>query len=249
MWSIKSYIFLFCLLILCYGCGPKKSFIKTGDEISLITDRAWKEKVIIEDIKFNRKTGEIRYSLPEAAIVRLRIGIKDGGPLLRNLVDWEPREEGENREVWDGWDESHVTMLLGEPEVTASIEAIPFPENTMADRENPGPRNQPELRVEFTDNIPVTPQGIPILRGIVPVNVLLDDSEPMDSSLELYFFVDGIFMREEPQVSFPFTYRWNTKGIIKGEHTLNINLATKIESADENFIAIKNVKVLIEREK
>ena len=205
MWSIKSYIFLLCFLILCSGCGLKRTFIKTGDEISLTTDLVWKEKVTVEDIKFNRKTGEIRYFLPEAAIVRLRIGIKDGGPLLRNLVDWEPRKEGKNREVWDGWDESHVTKLLGEPDVTASIEAITFAGNTMAGRENPETRNQPGLRVEFPDNIPVTPQGLPILRGVVPVDILLTEPEPVDSSLELYFFVDSIFMWEEPHVSFPFT--------------------------------------------
>ena len=49
----------------------------------------------------NSKTGEIKYTLPEPASVRLRIGIRNGGPMLRTLLDWELREKGPHVEVWD----------------------------------------------------------------------------------------------------------------------------------------------------
>ncbi|MFQ6131998.1 MAG: PA14 domain-containing protein [Armatimonadota bacterium] len=57
---------------------------------------------------FNPSQGEectISYNLSADALCRIRIGVQDG-PLLRTLVDWEPRFSGANSDIWDGRDDS-----------------------------------------------------------------------------------------------------------------------------------------------
>src|SRR3989338_7199789 len=56
------------------------------------------DEILAKDISFDLANGEIRYILPEPALVRIRIGMPEGGPLLRTLVDWERLEAGRSEE-------------------------------------------------------------------------------------------------------------------------------------------------------
>ena len=86
------------------------------------------------DLNFIEEEGRIEYKLPRAAHVRLRIGIKDG-PLLRNLVVWEPREAGLNREKWNGSDEAG-NPITGKPDLVASIAAFSLADNSIIVKSN-----------------------------------------------------------------------------------------------------------------
>jgi flagellar hook assembly protein FlgD len=88
-------------------------------------------ELTLRGLKFDNKTGEISYVLPKAARVRIRIGIKDGGPLLRTLLDWQPQEAGRHTLVWDGMDSSGVMNLLGNPNVFVNIASFSLPENSV----------------------------------------------------------------------------------------------------------------------
>lgn len=71
----------------------------------------------------------ITYQLPEACRVRIRIGIPNG-PLLRTLIDWEPRQAGSHAESWDGKDESGVLMIK-KLFLNIVAQAFTLPENSL----------------------------------------------------------------------------------------------------------------------
>lgn len=73
---------------------------------------------------------EVSYVMPKAGRVRIRAGIQKG-PLLRTLIDWEPREAGRNAEPWDGTDESGLIDLFKIPERELFIFAYSLPDNSI----------------------------------------------------------------------------------------------------------------------
>ena len=74
--------------------------------------------------------GEIAYVMPRAGMVRIRAGIKSG-PLLRTVIDWEPRGAGKNTEKWDGKDKAGLIDLFKTPEREIFIFAYTLPDNAI----------------------------------------------------------------------------------------------------------------------
>ena len=54
---------------------------------------------------------ELVYIMPRAGMVRIRTGIKNG-PLLKTVIDWEPREAGRQIEKWDGKVANRILAIL-----------------------------------------------------------------------------------------------------------------------------------------
>lgn len=57
--------------------------------------------------------GDISYTLPHAARVLIRVGVKNGA-MLRSLSVWRPRPAGRNLQRWNGFDDSGVVDLRSE---------------------------------------------------------------------------------------------------------------------------------------
>ena len=75
---------------------------KKGRKVTYdITDLTGGEQQWAEDIRYDPEKKEIRYVLPKAGRVNVRLGIKEG-PLLSTLIDWPVREAGLHIEPWDG---------------------------------------------------------------------------------------------------------------------------------------------------
>ena len=77
------------------------------------------------------EAGRIRYRLTEPARVRVRVGIRNGGPLLRTVVDWVARGPGEQAEPWDGHDAARVLDLTHHPSLALAAEAFSLSDNTI----------------------------------------------------------------------------------------------------------------------
>jgi hypothetical protein len=78
----------------------------------------------------DKLAGTIKYRLPEMARVDIRIGLS-GGPLLRKLVDWEPRPAGEITEYWDGKDNDKLFDLYEHPKSKMIITYFTLPDNSV----------------------------------------------------------------------------------------------------------------------
>jgi hypothetical protein len=88
---------------------------------------------VVDDItsaRFDREAGTVVYQLPEASRVLIRLGVKHG-PMLKTLVDWEPRVEGSIIEYWDGRDEDNLILLREHGDFTALITHVSLPDATV----------------------------------------------------------------------------------------------------------------------
>jgi hypothetical protein len=94
-------------------------FMRSGGEVGDLTDG-----------RFDRRGGTLTYRLPAASRVLIRLGIRNG-PMLKTLVDWEPRVAGTITEYWDGKDEDGLVDLWGNPDFTVLITYVTLPEATV----------------------------------------------------------------------------------------------------------------------
>ena len=89
------------------------------------------DPIAVTDVRWDAMSGEIRYRLEAPARVRVRIGLAEGGPLLRTLIDWVPRAAGEHAEPWDGKDAAGVFDLAAHPKLELAAEAFALPRNIL----------------------------------------------------------------------------------------------------------------------
>lgn len=85
----------------------------------------WGNFVMVKDPEFDRSSGKISYFLPKYSMVRIRIGLQNGG--LFRTYNWRPQDAGDNTFVWDGFDQTGNTKVLGKLEATIKIAAFELP--------------------------------------------------------------------------------------------------------------------------
>lgn len=84
----------------------------------------------VYDFEKNIRPGVIEYTLPVASRVLVRAGIKNG-PMLRTVIDWEPRTSGFHAERWNGRDLDDVIAIEQNPGVGYLIIGYQLPERTI----------------------------------------------------------------------------------------------------------------------
>jgi hypothetical protein len=192
------------------------------------------------------ESGSITYSLPAAARVLIRLGIKNG-PMLRTLVDWKPRAMGKVVERWDGWDESKVLRLRDEKDLSVLITYVTLPQpsvltyghsvnpastSTLAPSASRRPR-PPVIRLDLA---PQSSKGVTTPRTSIPTvdgsAVIRVDVEPEDKAalvkepFEMIFYVDKLFFAEAERGYLPLNWQWDLKQLPPGEHTLTVNIVS-----------------------
>jgi hypothetical protein len=73
----------------------------------------------------------IKYALTAWSRVNLRVGMRDGGPLLGSLVNWQVRAPGENTETWNGMDASGVMNIAQSAALELTGMSFPLPQNSV----------------------------------------------------------------------------------------------------------------------
>ncbi|MEX2964341.1 hypothetical protein [Microbulbifer sp. TYP-18] len=96
-----------------------------------LSDLSGGELLAVSDVRWDKATGLIRYHLDQPARVSIRLGLKEGGPLLRTLVDWVPRSGGAQAEPWDGWDGSQALNIAAHPKLNLAVTAYALSANTL----------------------------------------------------------------------------------------------------------------------
>lgn len=77
------------------------------------------------------ENGDISYSLPRAARVRLFVSSEAQYWPVLDLLDWQARPQGTNKEHWDGWDKRHVVKPLGRQKLIPILYAYALPQNSV----------------------------------------------------------------------------------------------------------------------
>lgn len=93
----------------------------------------------IKDVTYDRAGGVLRYTLPSASRVHLQAGVATAdpvtkavnGPVLRTVVNREPRSAGAIIEQWNGLDESGTIHVPDLPNFVVAVAVTPLPENSV----------------------------------------------------------------------------------------------------------------------
>lgn len=93
----------------------------------------------VSGVVYDRSGGRLRYVLPKPSRVHLQAGTatvdpeskKVTGPVLRTIVNREPRPSGAVIEYWNGYDESGGIAVAELPNFVTAVAATPLPENSV----------------------------------------------------------------------------------------------------------------------
>jgi hypothetical protein len=190
-------------------------------------------RVAVRDTRLDTTNGKIVYTLPEACVVTVYIGVEGGGPLLRVLLDHEFQEAGRHEVTWDGWDSSREVNLLGKPDIVASVKAVAPGEGTALRKGDhyTGSDREPAFDLRLLKSVNGGNEGdekIPAIRDRLTIQVSLmsrDSPALADGQYEWLFFVDNQFLYEEsaPKAD-PYVIEFDVRPLAEGEHLLTVNL-------------------------
>lgn len=203
------------------------------------------QEIIATDVAFDLAKGEIRYTLPKDALVRLRIGISNGGALLRTLIDWEPRTAGPHVETWDKKDDTGKVSFIDREDIMAVLASLPLDETERAQYKGNirGFRKSPRFEVTFPDSQNQSTAGEPILKGKAAIRAALDAEDKLwltETRYEEVLFLDEVYLTEWESGVDPFNYQLDTAHLNNGFHTLTVNLASFAGD-----IATKSYRILV----
>lgn len=227
-----SVISIFIIVLSLAGCqsvpNTKHNLLQEQSQPSKKADDSKPREIYATNISFDAATGKIKYTLPEPALVQIRIGIKDGGPLLRNLLDWQARGAGENIENWDGKDSTGQIDYAQRKDLMMVLMCIPSDSQSATRPSFKGFKGSPKFYITFPDSKAKNSQDIPIISDAAAIRIRLDENDKTwlsESKYELSIYVDHAFLMEDEEGTNPFTYRLDTKMINNGVHSITVNLA------------------------
>jgi len=137
------------------GAPGKNSFIWDGkdDRGAVVPDEAYSFRVVagggldeyfpasqnaamtaITPLSYSRTTSTLTYVLEKPSRVHVQAGTIDAkaeGPVLKTIVDRQPRDGGRVAEHWSGFDESGGLYVPDLPGFALAIAATPLPENSV----------------------------------------------------------------------------------------------------------------------
>jgi hypothetical protein len=112
-----------------------------------LTDQTFGKELTLRSLSYDDKTGKIEYVLPKAAMLRIRAGIKEGGPLLATLIDWQPQQAGRHQYLWSGKIGLDDVDLKSHPNVEFNLTTYSLPENSILIKyTNPQPNILPKVQ-------------------------------------------------------------------------------------------------------
>ncbi len=221
------FLIIMAVGLLC-GCSAQQKLITQSDssqdqKVNPYAD----DEIFATEFSFDMNTGEIKYNLPEKALVRLRVGIRDGGPMLRTLLDWEPREAGLHTEAWDLKDTSGVADYKGNPGLMVILQCVKAdaPQTETSDFRRTFHKS-PKFRIEFP-GAALNMEGIVMLKAKTPLRIWIDPQDKdwlTRTRYEVGLYVDNNFVVEDEEASDPFTYQFDTAKLNNGRHIVTVNI-------------------------
>ena len=212
---------LFLIMMLFAGCHTLHA--------PLSKNKAYVQEIQANNTSFDPVKGEIKYTLPEDATVRIRIGLTNNGPLLHTLVDWENRIKGEHVEHWDHNDATGKISFNGRKDLMLLLSCLPADEAKRKAYHGiiKGFRKTPGVSVRFPDSTQNNDQGWPIVSGITSFRIGLDPKDKLylsNTKYEVGIYIDFVFLMEDEEGTDPFTYKINTANINNGPHLITANV-------------------------
>lgn len=219
--------------------------------------------------KINRLNKEVKYILPKAAWLKMRVGIKDG-PLFNTPIDWQAKPAGENIFKLTVIPHPGNFDIAKYPDLNIYFQAISLPANSIIVsggkikdksiylteiKKGTIKLNypvllrteifipEPEFEIEITEQVSKNKEGIIQVSNTLPVRIILDprDKERLTNTrFEIMVFIDNIFVYEDEQAYSPFNYCWDLSGVPEGLHTLTVNIV-----GYDKTVGTKNLEIYV----
>ena len=167
------------------------------------------KKVINTTIRYDYNHKHITYYVPEPAMVRIRVGLRNGGPLLGTLLDWSPKDEGTHTLKWNGSDPSGYVSIADLKDRLFSMAAFSLGENALI------------VNSRDLNNSSKSP---------VSKNLIFSPRIPLDRSI----YAKGYFkIKHEPRIDVHFTGDYVQK---KNMTVINGDIGLKITVHEQDRI-------------
>lgn len=95
-----------------------------------LTDITGGESVVVSDITYDPKSGQVSFDVDNPGRIFLRVGIENGF-VLKTLINNEVSTGGAHKVHWDGWDNSKVLSLTDHPKLRFYGSGYRFSDNTI----------------------------------------------------------------------------------------------------------------------
>lgn len=216
-----------------------------------LTDSTGGADVRLTDAKLDPDRSGVHYVVRNWSRVNIRIGMREGGPLLHSLENWQVRAPGEHLAKWDGMDASGVINLGGSEGLEVWGSSFELPDNTVfvGDTNAPSAVIEPMSWVKTTRARKASPPKLMYSpaqqsyeqRGdftvvlaprdgsgtTMPVEIRVPDAAAArlaQQRFELVYFVDGLFIGENEIGALPATWNVDLVKLSQGEHLLTVNV-------------------------
>ncbi|MHC4122457.1 MAG: FlgD immunoglobulin-like domain containing protein [Planctomycetota bacterium] len=101
----------------------------------------------------------------------------------------------------------------------------------------------PRFKVMFPTSSRQDDEKVPVVSGIVPIRVELDERDEehlIDTRFEIMIFIDSVYVYEVEEGSSPFNYNWDTGNFARGPHLITVNIL-----GYDDHIGIVSHKVIV----
>ena len=216
------------------------------------------EMVQIKDVTYDRRGALLRYTLPRDSRVHLQAGVASTnprtkvvtGPVLKTVVDREPRVAGAVIEHWNGHDESGTIAVPDLPNFVVAVATTPLPENSII---TVGSRGEPFIETVASrkgaslfaarDTSHRHHQGLTALQDVTPPLDVIVSKTGRDFVLkcgvtgpaavpftkmggQVMLFVDGLLVRKKAAGPAAFRFSLEADELTPGPHVVAVNWVT-----------------------
>ncbi len=232
---------------------------RKGIEVYNPTTEPWGEDIIADPIGWDKKKQAIFFSIDKTALCRIRVFIKDGGPMYKAITGWQLYLAGNHEEPWNGMDLNGVVRVTDQKNYQVGFDGFSLPSNSiflLGSETPPGglkkdykkyPIHPPHGRnVAYLTAQPDTIAPDPLLTVQLQADganikgkvTILTDLQPglspayqLREDYELYLFVDGVLDTEINRATLPQTLIWDSSRYANGEHIFTINILSTADRA------------------
>ena len=110
-----------------------------------LKDESYGKELTLRSLSFDTDTGRIEYVLPKATVLRARVGMKEGGPLLTTLIDWQTLSAGRHQYIWNGNIGLPGLDLRSNQTVQINLTAYYLPDNSIIIQYDKLPENMASI--------------------------------------------------------------------------------------------------------
>lgn len=215
--------------------------------------------VPISGVTYDRRGALLRYTLPAASRVHLQAGVATTdpktkvttGPVLKTVVNREPRAAGVVLDQWNGRDESGTIVVSELPNFVVAVATTPLPESsviTVGSRgksfiETVATRKGASLLTPRRAAAHVHHQGLTSLEDTMPrldlsvsknaqrITLQCDIAGPAAAGFtkqggEVMLFVDGRLLRKQAARASSFAMSIDVDDLTPGPHVVAVNWVT-----------------------